>query len=119
MDRNLFYEQLEKGSEPSFNISEWTQKLIKEVNETNDKFIFTTIQPFINSITTMEISKEELSMAIALIRRQKEAIEKFGVPISDDWNTAVQQSAALQRAYDSGFRDGVEDCIRRLKEGEQ
>lgn len=99
-----------------FNPNEWAQKIIREVNETEDAFIFSTIKPFVDSVTTMEISKEELVRAIYLVRMQREASERFGVLISSDWDTATSQMRDLNEAYMRGFRSGVEQEKKRIKE---
>lgn len=98
-----------------FNPNEWAQKIIKEVNETEEAFIFTTIKPFVDSVTTMEISKEELVRAVQLVRLQKEASEKFGVSISNDWNTATSQMRDLNEAYMRGVRYGVAKVENKIE----
>lgn len=99
-----------------FNPNEWAQKIIREVNETEEAFIFSTIKPFIDSITTMEISKKELVRAIYLVRMQREASERFGVLISNDWDTAKSQMHDLNEAYMRGFKSGVEKERNKVKE---
>lgn len=98
-----------------FNPNEWAQKIIREVNETEEAFIFTTIKPFVDSVTTMEISKEEIVRAIHLIRLQREASKKFGVSISNDWNTATSQMHDLNEAYMRGFYYGIEKERNKIK----
>lgn len=118
---NLFYEQLQKESEQKpnldpFNPNEWAEKIIREVNETEDEFIFSTIKPFINSVTNMVISKEELIRAISLIRLQREASEHFGVLISSDWDTATAQMHDLNEAFNRGFEAGRKKEKDKIKE---
>lgn len=99
-----------------FNPNEWCQKIIREVNETEEAFIFSTIKPFVDSITTMEISKEELARAISLIRLQREALTRYGSMLSNDWDTAIRQMAELNSAYIRGLQDGVERARNEIKE---
>lgn len=93
--------------------NDFSKKVIMDFQETEEKFIFTSIRPFINSITDLEISKEELVRAISLIRLQKEASIRYGAMISNDWNTAVRQVHELRNAYDKGFQDAIkkEDAV--------
>lgn len=102
---NLFSEF--KLDPNSFRLNEWTGKIIREVQETEDAFIFSTIKPFIDSITTMEISKKELTEAIMLVRMQREGINKYGSKFSDDFNKACVQRELSERAYNKGFEAGV------------
>lgn len=121
MLNNLFYKQLQKESDikldPNpFDPNEWAKKIIREVKETEDAIIFSTIKPFIDSITTMEISKEELVRAIYLVRMQREASERFGVPISNDWGTATAQMHDLNKAFRRGFDAGSKKERDRIRE---
>lgn len=121
MLNNLFYEQLQKESDiklnPNpFNMNEWAEKIIREVNETDEAFIFSTIKPFIDSITTMEISKDELVRAIHLVRMQREASERFGVLISSNWDTATAQMHDLNEAFKRGFEAGSKKERDKIKE---
>lgn len=99
-----------------FNPNEWAEKIIREVHETENEFIFSTIKPFINSVTNMVISKEELVRAISLIRLQREASERYGSMISNDWNTATRQMSELRSAYNRGFEDGSKKERDKIKE---
>lgn len=113
MSKNLFYDNL---TIDPFNPNEWSEKIVREVTETEDAFIFSTIKPFVDSITTMEISKEELVRAIHLVRMQREASERFGVLISSDWDTATSQMHDLNEAFNRGFEAGVEKERDKIKE---
>lgn len=105
-----------KLDEDPLQINNWTQKIIREVNETEEAFIFSTIKPFVDSITTMEISKEELIRAIHLVRMQRECSERFGVLISSDWDTATAQNHDLNEAYMRGFEAGCKQERNKIKE---
>lgn len=89
--------------------NDFSKKVIMDFQETEEKFIFTSIEPFIKSVTNLEISKEELVRAISLIRLQKEASIHYGAMISNDWNTAVRQMHELRNAYDKGRADAERD----------
>ncbi len=93
----------------------FTAELTMQVQETQDSFIFSTIEPFIKSQTDMVISKMELVRAIHYIRLWKEAEEKYGVILSNDYPTAVEQHRLASEAYNRGFEDGVKKESERLK----
>lgn len=47
------------------------QKIITEVQETEDEFIFTTIQPYCENVFQRKISKKELESALLLWEQAK------------------------------------------------
>lgn len=99
-----------------FNVNEWCEKIVRQVNETEEAFIFSTIKPFINSITTMEISKEELVRAIQWVRWNKECENLAGYSLDRDWNTASEQELVIRQAYDRGVKDGIAKERARAEE---
>ena len=61
----------------SSNIAdEITYKIVTEVQETMDEFIFTTIQPFCESVVQRKISKQELIDALVLYETTRQLREK-------------------------------------------
>lgn len=96
-----------KLDEGSFDMTKFTDKIIREVKETEDAFIFTSVKPFLDSISTFEIQKEELVRAVLLIRMQREAVEKYGTLLPNDYLTAVNMKFDLEQAYRKGFEEGV------------
>ena len=108
------------------DISDMTiNQILMHCNETEEAFIFSRIKPFVDSISEIEISKEELVEAVLLNRLKKEAIKKFGYHIlSNDLTTATAQMQYLrdgyQKGYDAGYNRAREECIqfmsRDLKE---
>ena len=92
----------------------YIDKFTMQAKETQDAFIFSVIEPFMHSVSSMEISKEELVQAIRLIRLQREVLEKYRAIISNDWNTAVQQSAALADAYNRGYSDATKQTLEKV-----
>lgn len=97
-----------KLDEEPFDMAKWTDKIVREVHETEDAFIFTSVKPFLDSISTFEIQKEELVRAVLLIRMQREAMKKYGTILPNDYLTAVNMQMELERAYRKGFEDGAE-----------
>jgi len=59
-----------------FNITDETYKIVTEVQETMDEFIFTTIQPFCESVVQRKISKQELIDALVLYESTRQLREK-------------------------------------------
>lgn len=87
----------------NLDLSDFASKIITQVTETREAFIFQTISDFASSNYQMIIEKEELIRAISLIRMSRE----HGPGIDVRWETATQQCAALDEAYRRGFQDGV------------
>ena len=56
------------------NLEEITYKIITEYQETEEEFIFTTIQPFCSDILKRHISKEELKNALLLYEKAKQLL---------------------------------------------
>lgn len=83
--------------------SDFASKIITQVAETQEAFIFQTISDFASSNYQMIIEKEELTRAISLIRMSRE----HGPGIDVRWETATQQCAMLDEAYRRGFQDGI------------
>lgn len=96
--------------------SEWAAKIIRKVHETDEEFIFTTIQPFVDHITEIRISKEELVRAIGVVRIQREGLEKYGSSFSNDFYTATAQKLIAEKAYEKGFEDGKRSMQEKLNE---
>ncbi len=100
---------------------DFAEQFRMSMNETVNKFIFTQIQPFVDSVSTMEISKEELVEAVLLNRLKKEAIKKYGYHIlSNDLTTATAQMQYLrdgyQKGYDAGYNRAREECIQFMSQ---
>lgn len=74
------------------------------VIETQDEFIFQTIDEFIRSNFYMVIDKEELVQAIRLIQMTRQ----YGQDISEKLVTAGENSAIFRRGYSEGYKAGIE-----------
>lgn len=102
---------------------DFAEKFRMSMNETADKFIFTQIQPFVDSVSTMEISKEDLVLAVELIQRKRSAKNKFGTDtlISENINDAAaywELDQAYKRGYDAGYKKSRQDLLNFLENGE-
>ena len=92
------------------------REVCMQVLETEDTFIFSRLSDFVRDTMHIEVSKQELVEAISLYRLKKEANEKYGCSdISDDWNTAIAQSAYLHNAYMRGHQDGMNEAYERVE----
>ena len=84
--------------------------MIMQVHETQESFIFSTLNKYIMDNYDVVVEKEELARAIQLIRMCKE----HGSGICERWTTATQQNAYLNDAYRRGFHDGVTEEHDRI-----
>ena len=101
----------------SLGIEKFQSDFKLRYEETVDEFIFSRIEPFVDSLSTTKIPKRELIEAVQLINLKKEALEKYGcASISNDWETAAEQSIELQRAYLKGLNDGYQKAVEEARE---
>ena len=96
-------------------------QILMQCKKTEEAFIFSYIKPFVDSISEIEISKEELVEAVLLNRLKKEVNKKYGYNIpSDDLTTATAQTEYLHYAYQKGYDDGYkrarEECIQFMSQ---
>lgn len=99
---------------------DFVEQFRMSMNETVDKFIFTQIQPFVDSVSTMEISKEDLVLAVELIQRKRSAKNNFGTDtlISENINAAAaywELDQAYKRGYDTGYKKSKQDLLKFLE----
>lgn len=100
------------------DISDMTiNQILMQYKETEEAFIFSIIKPFVDSISEIEISKEELVEAVLLNRLKKEVNKKYGYYIlSNDLTTATAQmqyfNDGYQKGYDAGYNRAREECIQ-------
>lgn len=90
----------------------YINKIVTEVEESRDAFIFHTLCDFSEMHYDITVEKDELVKAIQLIRMMRE----HGDDIADRWNTATQQSEALTHAYIRGVEDGIKKERNRIKD---
>lgn len=104
------------------DISDMTiNQILMQYKETEEAFIFSIIKPFVDSISEIEISKEELVEAVLLNRLKKEAIKKYGYYIlNNDLTTATAQMQyfhdGYQKGYDAGYNRAREECIQFMSQ---
>ena len=73
--------------------------------------IFSTLSSYAAEHYNITVEKEELIRAIQLIRMSRE----YGPSIGERWATATQNAAELDRAYNKGLQDGIQEARKRLE----
>jgi hypothetical protein len=58
---------------------------------------------------------EEPEMVIATAYLYAKNYVNYGIDVTNAWNTAIQQNAALERANVNGYIQGVENTTREFK----
>lgn len=82
--------------------SDLSYKIVQEVKETQDAFIFSTLSNYAHETYHITVEKEELTKAIQLIQMARE----YGPSIDERWETATAQTAALSKEYLRGYQEG-------------
>ena len=78
-------------------------KIVHQVQETEDEFIFKNISDFAADNYNIIVEKQELIQAIKIIKMYSEA----GFDIGERFTTATQQAELYMHAYDKGLKDGI------------
>ena len=107
-----------KSEEMAKDMFKTVNNIVMQAQETQDEFIFSTLNKYTMDNFNIVVEKEELVQAIHLIRMCKE----HGPGIHERWTTATQQTAYLNDSYRRGFNDGVtkeHDRIMSILEGEK
>ena len=99
-----------KSEEIVKDIFKTVDNMMMQVKETQDEFIFSTLNQYAMNNFNVVVEKEELARAIQLIRMCKE----YGPGIDKRWTTATQQTSYLNDAYRRGFNDGVTEEHDRI-----
>ena len=81
------------------------------VTETQDEFIFQTIDEFIRSNFYMVIDKEELVRAIRLVQLTR----KNGGDITKDLATAEERTLIFSHGYNEGYKAGYDVAMQKLR----
>lgn len=81
------------------------------VTETQDEFIFQTIDEFIRSNFYMVIDKEELVRAIRLVQLTR----KNGGDITKDLATAEERTLIFSQGYNEGYKAGYDVAMQKLR----
>lgn len=105
----------EMTSQNSGNIFETVTALRTEAIEQVDKFIFNTVDEYLQQTYSMEITKNELAEAIAYIRTRREIIAKGSyIGYTESLNTATEMKEMTDRSYHAGFNAGMQHVIDKF-----
>lgn len=110
-------EDVHFSSDP-LDAGDFINRIKLQCKETEDNFIFNCIEPFIDSISTVKISKQELVEAVLYINLRKTIIEQYGcyMDMNNDLETATKKEAELRRAYNKGYNDGQQKAVEKALE---
>ena len=92
-------------------IYEKINKYTREVTETQDEFIFSTLSKYAMDNFNIVVEKEELVQAIHLIRMCKET----GTDLRQYHNTATNGTELYRKGYNMGFEAGIQEARNRLE----
>lgn len=89
------------------------QEMRLKYEETEKEFIFSSIKAFVDTTSTIKISKDELFEAIRLIEKRNYALKKYGVDIFAVDNANM---AAILYSLDSAYNLGVNDGYKKARQ---
>lgn len=72
-------------------INDEINKIVEQVTETHEKFIFETIKPFCESVVEMEISKEDLTHALLLWQNYENRLKADMVAMLTEIQTEIEE----------------------------
>ena len=77
---------------------------IQTVNETEDAFIFSTLNKYADKQYNITVEKDELNKAILFIRACKET----GTDLRKYYATAKDSTELYRKGYNAGYKDGYD-----------
>ena len=101
-----------KSEEMAKDIFKTVDNIVMQVEETQDKFIFSTLSKYTMDNFNTVVEKEELIQAIHLIRMCNET----GTDLRQYHNTALNRTELYRKGYNMGFEAGIQEVCNRLKE---
>ena len=109
-------EDVHFSSDP-LGAGDFINRIKLQCKETEDNFIFNCIEPFIDSISSVKISKQDLVEAVQYINLRKGIIDRYGYDIGNDCNqkTAVEMHNASRLSYCKGHIDGYNEAINEMQ----
>lgn len=102
----------------STDIDSITYKIVAGVRETEDEFIFTTLNSYIESNYEIKVEKWELFQAITFIRKIRELKENTGYDLNAKINYlgCPDVMEVYEEMYNKGFEDGMEEIINKIRD---
>lgn len=92
-----------------YRVDNYASGFIMSYKETADAFVFSVIKNIINERYDIEVSKEELTAAIELIRKRRACDKKYNFDILRDNIRASEMMTLLNNAYTRGYSDCMVD----------
>ena len=100
-----------KSEEMTKDIFKTVDNIVMQVEETQDKFIFSTLSDFASTNYNIMVDKKELIMAIQFIQMCNET----GTDLRRYHNTATNGTELYRKGYNMGFEAGIQEARNRLE----
>jgi hypothetical protein len=94
-----------------------THKIVTEVRETENEFIFAILNSYIESHYEIKVEKWELFQAVLLIQRIRRLKENTGYDLNAKINGLGSPDVMeiYEEMYNKGFEDGKEEVINKIR----
>ncbi len=98
------------------SINSITHKIVTEVRETENEFIFATLNSYIESHYEIKVEKWELFQAVLLIQRIRRLKENTGYDLNAKINGLGSQDVTeiYEELYNKGFEDGKKSAFDEI-----
>ena len=100
-----------KSEEMAKDIFKTVDSIVMHVKETQDEFIFSTLNQYAMNNFNIVVEKAELVQAIHLIRMCKET----GTDLRQCHSTATNGTELYRKGYNTGFEAGIQEVRNRLE----
>lgn len=100
-----------KSEDMGKDIFKTVDNVVMQVKETQDEFIFSTLNKFASTNYDITVDKKELIMAIQFIRMCMET----GTDLRRCHYTATDIRDFYKKGYDEGFEAGIQEARNRLE----
>lgn len=100
------------------SINSITHKIVTEVRETENEFIFATLNSYIESHYEIKVEKWELFQAVLLIQRIRRLKENTGYDLNAKINGLGSPDVMeiYEELYNKGFEDGKKETLNKIKD---
>ena len=85
--------------------------IVMQIQETQDEFIFKTLNKFASTNYDITVNKKELIMAIQFIRMCMET----GTDLRQYHSTATDGTELYRKCYNTGFEAGIQEARNKLE----
>lgn len=100
------------------SIDSITNKIVTEVRETENEFIFSILNSYIESHYEIKVEKWELFQAVLLIQRIRRLKENTGYDLNEKINGLGSPNVVktYEELYKKGFEDGKEEALNKIRD---